>query len=320
MCGSARWCLGFTPVNVVGWPIDRSVFSNVCLSSRLMAYVPLHERKLPLDYSVSPGYASPPPRMDPSEPSRKRRREETPSNGGAAPRSRTTAPPSIDETSIAPSVFGVAPRNEVTRVVGDFLMNYCRGVDHVEIEVKLGTIYSQQQPDRRFQVMAMNETILPPDVPIGKFGSTMRKENYATLNALLNSTVEGSVHSPTPLRYERVQQVDSFYAGRGGKVRVSRDLRGNVIPSGVVQKRRLADLHVSSPRERFDFRISANVEEPADIPEGEATGVREKNRACYRHQVCQVDLTAVTARVSCGLCLLMSGWQWSTESLVRVRD
>lgn len=260
-----------------------------------MAYVPLHERKLPLDFSVSPGYASPLPLMEAGEPSRKRRREDAPSNGEARRPTHRPPPPIDANTPIAPSIFGIAPRNELTRVVGDFLLQHCRGVDNVEIEIKLGTIL-RQGDDRRFQVMSMNETILPPDVPI-KFASTIKRENHATLNRLLNSTVESSQRSPTPLRFFRAQQIDSFYQARGGKVRVSRDRQGNVVPDGVVRKRRLGDLNVVSPREAFDFRISANVEEPAELPEGEPTGVREKDRACYRHQLCQVDLTVVTTKV-----------------------
>ena len=34
-----------------------------------------------------------------------------------------------------------------------------------------------------------------------------------------------------------------------------------------------------------------------EMPRHPPTMVREKDRACYRHQLCQVDLTVVTARV-----------------------
>lgn len=114
----------------------------------------------------------------------------------------------------------------------------------------------------------------------------------------MNQTAQSTRGTPLPLYFQRVQQVDSFYNARGGKVRVSRDREGNVVKNGVIRKRRLGDLNIVSPREAFDWRISCNVEEVVEMPDGEALSARDKDRACYEHQLCQVDLTVVTSKVS----------------------
>lgn len=41
-----------------------------------------------------------------------------------------------------PSIFGIAPRNEFTKTIGEFIMANCRGRENIEIEIKLGTLYS----------------------------------------------------------------------------------------------------------------------------------------------------------------------------------
>jgi hypothetical protein len=128
--------------------------------------------------------------------------------------------------------------------------------------------------------------------------SSMNRKQHASLNVLLNEAVEGSRQTPTPLHFYRAKHIDSFYSSRGGKTRVSRDENGNVVENGVVRKRRIADLNIYSPREAFDWRVSVSVEDPAEMPSGTPVNVRSKDRACYRHQLCQVDLTAVNAKVS----------------------
>jgi len=47
-------------------------------------------------------------------------------------------------------------------------------------------------------------------------------------------------------------------------VRVSRDRAGNIVPGGIIRKRRIADLNVFSPREKFDWRVSVSIEEPCE--------------------------------------------------------
>lgn len=107
-----------------------------------------------------------------------------------------------------------------------------------------------------------------------------------SLNVLLNQAAESSQRSPAPIQFFRAQQVDSFYPG---KVRVSRDRQGNIIPGGVIKKKRLADLNVFSPRQAFDWRISCNVEDPGKLllRKGSLSNVRSRRsrrRARFRER------------------------------------
>lgn len=76
-------------------------------------------------------------------------------------------------------------------------------------------------------------------------------------------------------------------------------------------------MNVYCPGMAYDFRISVNTETPCklrlacrrlcccanagdvlgEVPTGNAKSVRYKDRACYRHQVCRVDLTSVFSSV-----------------------
>jgi hypothetical protein len=40
------------------------------------------------------------------------------------------------DAPIAPSIFGIAPRNPFTRTVGEWIMNQCRGRDNVEVKLR----------------------------------------------------------------------------------------------------------------------------------------------------------------------------------------
>lgn len=108
-------------------------------------------------------------------PSRKRRREDDydgqshHSNGRSQSQSlssssRRPAPPPVEritmETPIQPSIFGIAPRNEFTKTIGEFIMAHCRGVENVEIEIKLGTLNAaapEGQPQRRVRMATRTE-------------------------------------------------------------------------------------------------------------------------------------------------------------------
>ncbi|KAK8846599.1 hypothetical protein IAR55_005685 [Kwoniella newhampshirensis] len=200
------------------------------------------------------------------------------------------------------SIFNILPRNPFTSVVGDFIMASASGLSDVEIEIKLGTIMSApdptgSQPPRRIRMPTQSEMIMPPDYPLGPFHSTMHPHQYRVFNNLLNSATQTSITLPPHagrVHFSRSKLTDSFHGngGRSGKLRVSRDREtGEVVH--VVRKRRVADMNVFCPGSPFDWRISVNVEEPCEMPTGPPTMTRDKDRACYRHQVCQVDLTHV---------------------------
>jgi len=95
-----------------------------------MVYIPLHDRE---DYIASvsldqaPRYAS--PDLDPLKPYPWIRMSEQPEAGPSRKRARNEQ----RVIPIAPSIFGISPRNEFTKVVGEFIMTNCRGLDNVEV-------------------------------------------------------------------------------------------------------------------------------------------------------------------------------------------
>lgn len=81
---------------------------------------------------------------------------------------------------IVPTIFGLAPRNEFTKTVGNFIMANATGQEHVEIEIKLGMLMApipngQPAEPRRIRMPTMTEMIIPVDYPVGSFRSDMTK-------------------------------------------------------------------------------------------------------------------------------------------------
>ncbi|WWC87344.1 uncharacterized protein L201_002233 [Kwoniella dendrophila CBS 6074] len=205
------------------------------------------------------------------------------------------------------SIFNISPRNPFTSVVGDFILANTAGLENVEIEIKLGILMSVSDPQginpsRRIRLPTQSEMIVPPDYPLGPFHATMHPNQHKTLNNLLNQAAQSSVNLTSnqgKVHFSRSKLTDSFHGGgsgnRSGKVRVSRSRETGQIVE-VVKKRRIADLNVYCPNAAFDWRISVNVEEPYDMPDTPPTMTRDKDRASYKHQVCQVDLTHVMSK------------------------
>jgi len=116
-------------------------------------------------------------------------------------------------------------------------------------------------------------------------------------NTLLNTLkTSPTSDSPSPLNYAHLRLVDSFYNsdGRGERVRVTRDEKTGVVQA-CVQKVRLGNLDVYSPKRAADWRISVNVEIPVPQPIGTATLTRRKDRMSYTHEEFIIDLTQVTS-------------------------
>jgi polynucleotide 5'-triphosphatase len=136
---------------------------------------------------------------------------------------------------------------------------------------------------------------------------------------MLNSRVDqcgdpGYVGSS--VRYEHSRDIDSFHPipnSGGVKTRVTRNQKDHKIKT-VVEKERMADMNIHSPKRLFDWRISVSVEKPgvlchssksslgcetdlqhtlANMPTTEAINSRYKDRISYTHQIIQVDLTKV---------------------------
>jgi len=98
------------------------------------------------------------------------------------------------------------------------------------------------------------------------------------------------------------QQMDPRNPRTMPKVRVTHNKKTGEEIAKIV-KVRVADLDVYSPRTRFDWRVSVNIEmniegsikelvEPGDV--GKKGADRSKDRMTYRHQAFQIDLTQVT--------------------------
>jgi len=65
-----------------------------------------------------------------------------------------------------------------------------------------------------------------------------------------------------------------------------------------MQKVRLGNLDVYSPKRAADWRISVNMEIPVPPPLGTATMTRKKDRMSYSHEEFTIDLTQVTSTTS----------------------
>jgi len=210
------------------------------------------------------------------------------------------------------SFFGITPRDEISQVVGQWLLEVCRGLQNVEIELKLGTLIDKRT-GQRLAIRGVGTEVVVQDLDVA-FRSEMTMRQHRRLNHLLNTEVANCSgqngphphlppHHYYPITYQHIYHTDTSYAnprGGRGKVRVTRDTNPRSSSSpvvAVVQKETVASLHIHSPREEFDWRVSVNVENPTDMPDTSAGPemTREKDRLTYRHQLFQVDLTQVKA-------------------------
>lgn len=161
-----------------------------------------------------------------------------------------------------------------------------------KVEAKVGTLIDTRL-NERLSLPVLNETsgslnvslstslakrlahvcsplVLAPDYPGIRFASDMTEQQHAMYNNSLNSLVQrtGDQNYPNArIRYEHTRLVDTFYnmpaSDGGGKVRVTRDEKTGQIKE-CVQKVRIADLNVYSPKRRMDWRVSVSVETPGD--------------------------------------------------------
>lgn len=66
-----------------------------------------------------------------------------------------------------------------------------------------------------------------------------------------------------------------------------------LVANGIIEKIRLADLNIHSPRQSLDYRISINQEMPRDMPTTAPVYERNKDRISYQHGGIAFDLTQV---------------------------
>ncbi|KAL4899762.1 hypothetical protein BDW74DRAFT_107489 [Aspergillus multicolor] len=229
-----------------------------------------------------------------------------------------------------PSITGLFPYEEVTKVVCDFLFQHVvagpasataqsQGT-MIEVEAKLGHIIDLDRGER-LRLPIMTESIITKDRIRTNFESKMTLAQHRAMNNFLNEAVKRSMPQVNPGReqivYAHKKERDSFYEVSPSdlppiirqnlnprhkpKVRVTTDQRTGEVLNKIV-KCRIADLDVHSPATCVDWRVSVNLEmqydgdisnlPPADFGRGRASD-RNKDRMSYRHLAYQVDLTQV---------------------------
>ncbi|BGO96114.1 hypothetical protein NBRC10512_002946 [Rhodotorula toruloides] len=225
------------------------------------------------------------------------------STARSAPPPPPPAPARRGSLALEPSIFNVEPIDEFTREVADWLWGFCAQLDWdtVEIEAKIGLLVDRNG-GMRVNLPVPIETILTDDSGL-RFESNMTVNQHKAFNQLLNSRVEESAHPSyafAPVRYSHTRELDTFHeipAMQGQpkrKVRVTRDQKDKSKPPIAVEKVRVADMNIFSPKRLFDWRVSVSLEMPAPIPDTPPTHSRYKDRISYSHQLFQVDLTQVT--------------------------
>lgn len=99
----------------------------------------------------------------------------------------------------------------------------------------------------------------------------MTVRQHAGFNALLNSRVEEQA-SPSyrgpRVKHQRTREVDHFHeTADKKKVRVTMTVSPDgktqtPKPNGIIEKERIANMNISSPKQAFDYRISVSAEKP----------------------------------------------------------
>ncbi|SAM03190.1 hypothetical protein [Absidia glauca] len=163
-----------------------------------------------------------------------------------------------------PSIFNTRPMDDITKLVHDFIAKYC-DQPHVEIEAKLGVFIDKQTQDR-VRMDCQTETVIPSHMTrMLRFESNMPLQQHKYYNQLLNDLVNKSQTRGEKIRYRHTRETDRFHPipGSREKCRVTIDQQtGQVVPDGIVEKKRLENLDIHSPLHPLDFRISINLEIP----------------------------------------------------------
>ncbi|TFK40867.1 mRNA capping enzyme [Crucibulum laeve] len=204
------------------------------------------------------------------------------------------------------SILGVEPLDEFIKEIADFIHHmivtrpeHIQG--NIEVEAKVG-ILRDRAGGHRLSLPVLVETILAPDALDIRFEANMSVNQHKHYNLLLNNlkaTSAQPTHPASPLAYNHLYLVDSFYATEGDreKIRVTRDEKTGTVME-CMRKVRLGDLNIYSPKRNADWRISVNVEIPVQHPLGSTTHTRRKDRMSYSHEEFNIDLTQVTSTTS----------------------
>ncbi|KAG8909994.1 mRNA-capping enzyme subunit beta, partial [Tulasnella sp. 408] len=220
----------------------------------------------------------------PPQPSSSSAHPSSSANGGHG--SSEPAAKKLRPDALEPSILCAEPLDEFVLEIADWVHRVAQGRANVEVEAKVGTLIDTRS-NERLSLPVLNETsgspnvslstplakcfaqiysplVLSPDYPEIRFASDMTEQQHSVYNHSLNSLVQrtGDQNYPNArIRYEHTRLVDTFYNLPGGKVRVTRDEKTGQIKE-CVQKVRIADLNVYSPKRRMDWRVSVSVETP----------------------------------------------------------
>ncbi|KAG9008776.1 mRNA-capping enzyme subunit beta [Tulasnella sp. JGI-2019a] len=205
---------------------------------------------------------------------------------------------------LEPSILNAEPLDEFVLEIADWIHRVSLGKTNVEVEAKVGLIMDSRTGER-VNLPVMNETILSPEYPEIRFSSNMSIQQHASYNQALNKLIERTNSPKYPnakFHYEHTKVIDSFYtppSGSGfssgsGKVRVTKDAKTGEVKE-CIQKVRIADLNIYSPKRKLDWRLSVNTEIPVPIPiaSTQPQNTRKKDRMTYTHQSFKIDLTQV---------------------------
>ncbi|KAJ3065300.1 mRNA-capping enzyme subunit beta [Podochytrium sp. JEL0797] len=224
-----------------------------------------------------------------------------------------------------PSMFRYRPQDDITRYVSEWLSGHITKLDnspHIEIEAKLGILVDKRSRQRLYISQIESEAVVSSEFmgQFARFQSDMTfvsyppscfpwfglrisaepqflspKDQHGNFNRFLNKAVEDHKGA---IKYTHRYELDKFYSPNqpgGERIRVTVDTKSDDVIA-VIQKKRIADLNIYSPSTDLDYRISINLEMPADRPYSEQDVLHERNkdRLSYVFQCVQVDLTQVT--------------------------
>lgn len=216
-------------------------------------------------------------------------------------RGRTSYNPQLDV-----SITKVTPYEDLTRRITQWLYSHLsqlrenepRLLQYVELEIKLGRIWSKEK-DARADLPISTETILTNQIDY-YFKPGVENSMFAKIEDFIVKLNQKDANKAFTVLKSDTQ--DLFYQGlrRGDKpydLRVSKDVDTKRIIDQI-EKKRLGDLFILNPSNILDFRVSLSLELPIeDIPKQilkeNPSMTRRKIRTSYVAEACQdkIDLT-----------------------------
>lgn len=270
-----------------------------------------------------------PPQQAPHQPSVGEQAAPSRANGSSV----ISQPIGLPESNNIPSIAEVDDLDTIAPTICEWVFSFIGRVDpppgsKFEIEAKVGVIV-QNDTDSRHVPLVWTEAVVNEEaVHNTKFRSGMTLAEHRMMNEFLNervrqNTAKGCVGTANEIFYSHPKENDEFYelseegrkhlpselhhwimkgshAKRRNEIKVRRtvDKTTGAVTAQII-KTRIADINITCPRNRFDYRISISLETDWDgdvawlTPLAETRG-RNKDRMSYRHHMYQVDLTQVS--------------------------